>query len=313
MSKIDIITARVDNREVSFAFCAHTWDWGDYIERKWDDWLHDTQGRLLICTCDEHPTAIARLLMVTKNDAWLEELRVDPHYRRQGQALALAKARIAEAMRRGATHIRAITASENMAARRIFKRLHMRQAGGFVPFTASPWPELRECNVEGETMQLATLNDLDDIIDHFKVSPVGGFYYADFAAYVVTAELLQQQLEARQIYLFRSRGRLEGLAIAEPRQMEELGMKHMSLSVGYINGATTEAIRLLASGLSRRLLPLGLEAIFVYASDLALVRNALTGINYRWSGHVFSTYERELSSVSSQQNLIKGAKDRVVL
>jgi len=42
---------------------------------------------------------------------------------------------------------------------------------------------------------------------------------------------------------------------------------------------------------------------------LTLVRNALTGINYRWSGHVFSTYERELSSVSSQQNLIKGAKD----
>lgn len=162
-------------------------------------------------------------------------------------------------------------------------------------------------------MQLATLNDLDDIIDHFKVSPVGGFYYADFVASVVTAELLQQQLEARQIYLFRSRGRLEGLAIAGPRQMEEIGMKHMSLSVGYINGATTEAIRLLASGLSRRLQPLGLEAIFVYAPDLALVRNALTGINYRWSGYVFSTYERELSSVSSQQNLIKGAKDIYLL
>jgi GNAT superfamily N-acetyltransferase len=294
MSHIEIRHARADDREAVLAFCARTWDWGDYIQFKWDHWLHDPRGTVLVGTSDGRPTAVGHLLIVNERDALLEGLRVDPQYRRQGQAVALAEAIIAEAVRWGTTHIRAITASENMAAQRVFRCLHMRQVGGFVPFTAPRRSEPYQRNEEGETTQLATLNDLDEIIDHFKASPVGGFYYADFIAYVITAKLLQRQLEAQQVYLLKRRGCLEGLAIAEPLQDAHSSNLKL-LSIGYINGMTTEAIRLIVSDLHRRLQQLELEALFVCAPDLALVRNALTGINYTWNGNVFNTYERDLT------------------
>ena len=296
MAQVEVRAARTEDRETVLAFCAQTWKWGDYIEREWDEWLHDEQGALLVCTTDGQPTGVVHLRMTSAIDAWLEGLRVDPAYREQGQATALTEAALLEAMRRGATYVRLVTDAENVAAQWVFERLHMRQVGGFVPFNAAPLVVAPKRISEDETTHIATKDDIDEIIDYLNVSnvfpSVGGLYYADFTAYVLTAELLEKQVEEEQIYLLRRWGRLDGLAIAEQKQSDFRG-KH--LSIGYIDGMTIEAISLIAYDLRRRLAPFGLERAFVYAPNLVLVRDGLTGIEYDWNGSVFLTYERGLT------------------
>ena len=295
MAQVEVRPAQEEDRETVLAFCAQTWEWGDYIQREWDTWLHDAKGALLVCTTDGRPTGVVHVQMTTEVDAWLEGLRVDPAYRQQGQASALAEAAMLEAMRRGATYLRLVTAAENAAAQRVFEHLHMRQMGGFVPFNARPLPKVGRRNNEGEATQVASKEDLDEIIDYLNASnvfpSVGGLYYRGFVAYVITAELLEKKIEAQQIYLLRRWGRLDGLAIAEQDQNEFRG-KH--LSIGYIDG-TTEAISLIAYALRRMIIDMQLDSVYANVPDLIMVRDAFVGAEYEWDGKVFYTYERQLN------------------
>src|SRR5258708_37361365 len=115
MPQIEIRPARSEDREAVLAFSSHTWDWGDYIEYVWDEWLHDPQGMLFVATSDGQPVGVGHRRMLTKTEAWVEGLRVDPGFRRQGVASPLYDAQLADARRRGATIARLITSSTNTA------------------------------------------------------------------------------------------------------------------------------------------------------------------------------------------------------
>jgi ribosomal protein S18 acetylase RimI-like enzyme len=294
MPQREIRPARAEDRDAVLAFCTDTWEWGDYIDRVWDDWLHDSDGHLFVATIDARPVGISRLRMLSSTEAWLEGVRVDPQYRRMGLAIALNQAMLLEAMRCGATLARLMTEAKNADAIGFFERRHMRRVGAFASYTAPPLIASSQKRSVQEKTQLATLDDLDEIIDYLNVSnvfpAVGGLYYAGWAAYAITAELLEAKIADQSLYLLRRWDRLDGLAIAEPR--EERGGK--CLSLGYIDGTAIEAISLIAYDLRRRLPELGLEAVRAYVPDLLLVRDVLSGIEYEWSGFVFYTYERSL-------------------
>lgn len=293
MPPIEIRPARPEDREAVLAFCVQTWEWGDYIEHVWDEWLHSAQGKLFVATIDGQPVGIANIRMLNKTEAWLEGMRVDPTFRQQGIASALYDAQLAEAMRRGATIARLITESTNAAAIRLLERGFMRRVGAFAPFRALPVtaPSKRQYGLE--TPALATVADLDDTIDYLNVSnifpAVGGLYYKGFTAYSITSELLAEKIAAAQLYILRRWDRLDGLAVVEPRQ----GHSERHLSVGYIDG-TTESISLIAYTLRRQLPDLGLESVSANVPDLMMVRDAFVGAEYEWDGKVFYTYERSL-------------------
>lgn len=294
MAQIEIRPAQAEDRETVFAFCEHTWEWGDYIERVWDEWLNDPQGQLVVATDDGRPVGIAHLRMLNATDAWLEGLRVNPEYRGHGVGTALNLALQEEAMRRGATTVRLVTESDNTASLHIMPHVHMRQIGGFAPFKATPLRTQPTHNDSSERTQLATIDDLDDIIDYLNASNVfpaiGGLYYVGFTAYVISDTLLEAHIAAQHVYLLRRWDRLDGLAIVEPRQ-EHDGLR---LSIGYIDGMTIEAISLIAYDLRRRAVESGAGIIYVYSPDLVLIRDGLAGIEYEWDGHVFYTFERGL-------------------
>jgi ribosomal protein S18 acetylase RimI-like enzyme len=294
MPHIEVLPARAEDRDTVLAFCSNTWEWGDYVEHVWDDWLHNPNGRLFVATADEQPVGISHLRMLSGSEAWLEGLRVDPKYRHMGLARALNEATLVEAMRRGATLARLMTSAENTRSIEIVERGHMRRVGAFALYKASPLIAASQKRPVAEKTQLATPDDLDEIIDYLNVSnvfpAVGGLYYAAYTAYSITAELLEARIAARNIYLLRRWDRLDGLAIVEPRE------KHQgkNLSLGYIDGTAIEAISLIAHDLRYRLSELDLESVRVYVPDLVLVRDALNGIGYEWDGSVFYTYERGL-------------------
>jgi len=232
--------------------------------------------------------------MLSSTEAWLEGLRIDPEYRRMGLARALNEAALVEGMQRGATLARLMTAAKNTRSIEIIERGYSRRVGAFAFYTAPPLTASSQKRPVQEKTQLATPDDLDEIIDYLNVSnifpTVGGLYYAGYTAYSITAELLEARITERNVYLLRRWNRLDGLAIAEPRE------EHMRkcLSLGYIDGTAIEAVSLIAYDLRLRLPELGLESVLAYAPDLVLVREVLGGIEYEWDGSVFYTYEQSL-------------------
>jgi len=294
MPHIEIRPARAEDRDAILAFCTHTWEWGDYIEYVWDEWLHDPQGQMLVATSDGQPVGVGHFRMLTSTEAWLEGIRIHPAYRRQGLATSIDNAMLAEAMRRGATIARFITESTNIASIQVAKHIFMRQVGAFAPFKARPVTTVPTSRYGMGTPQLATEDDIDEIAKYLNASnifpAVGGLYYLGFTAYSITNTLLQAKVSAKQIYLLRRWDRLDGLAIAEPQQ----GRRDKHLFVGYIDG-TTEAISLIAYDLRRVLPALGLESVSIHAPDLIMVRDAFVGAEYEWDGNIYYTYERKLT------------------
>ena len=294
MPQLEVRRAREEDREAVLAFCSQTWEWGDYIEYVWDEWLHDPQSALFVATMDGRPVGVANIRMLNATEAWLEGMRVDPAFRQHGIASALFEAQITEALHRNALTARLITESTNTAAIRLIERSFMRRVSAFAPFQADPvtTPSKRQYGMDRPT--LASSADIDGIIDYLNVSnifpAVGGLYNQGFTAYSITGELIAKKVAAQQIYILRRWDRLDGLAMVEPRERQ--GEKH--LFVGYIDG-TTESISLIAYALRAMLPALGLEKVRASIPDLIMVRDAFVGAEYEADGSVFYTYERELA------------------
>ncbi len=289
----EIRFARPEDREPVLAFCRNTWSWGDYVEYQWDDWLHNPDGRLFVATINGQPAGIVHMCMLTTSDAWLQGLRVDPQFRRQGLAEALNNAALLEAMQRGATYARLLIEAGNTPSIRVAERIFMRKVAGFSLLTVTS--QLNPARASQERTQLATLADLDEIIDYLNVSNIfplaGGLYYVRWAAYPITVELLKSKIDAQQVHLLRRWNRLDGLAIAEVRT-ERQGRQ---LSIGYLDGTAIEPISLLAYNLRRLLPDLQVDSIRAYVPDILLLREALAGVEYEWDGNFFYTYERGLA------------------
>ncbi|GHO88745.1 GNAT family N-acetyltransferase [Dictyobacter formicarum] len=293
MSQIEIRPALAGDREPVLAFCASTWEWGDYIDQVWDDWMENLAGQLLVATVDQQLAGIVHIQLLNETESWLEGLRVNPDYRRQGLARALNEAAMVEAMRRGATTIRLAVDSHNVASIELSESMHMRRVGDFALYTARPFttPPSR---APQQPVRLATLEDLDMIIDYLNASNifplVGGLYYVKFQALPITAEFLEQKINSQQIYLLQRWERLDGLAIAEIRRENQ----QQRLSVGYLDGTTIEAISFIAYNLRRHLSELQLEQVRVYAPETLLIHDAFAGVEYDTDHAIFCTYERSL-------------------
>ena len=294
MPDFEVRPARPEDREAVLAFCQQTWEWGDYIEYVWDEWLNNPQGKLFVAIKGGQPVGVANMRMLNETEAWFEGMRVDPTFRQHGIASALFDAQLAEAKHRGATTARLITESTNTSAIRLLERSSMSRIGAYATFRAlaATIPTNRSSALE--TPDLATSADLDEIIDYLNASnifpAVGGLYYQGFTAYTITNDLLLEKITAQQLYILRRWDRLDGLVIAEPRS----GHQEKHLFVGYIDG-TTESISMIAYALRRFLPDLGLESITAHVPDLMMVRDAFVGAEYEWDGKIFYTYERILA------------------
>ncbi len=108
--------ARLEDRPHVLEFTAHTWEFGDYIEFVYDQWVRDSAGRFIVAEEEATGTIVAidKLTMLSPTEAWFEGLRVNPLYRGRGIAPWLQRYMIQEAKRLGAQTIRFLTREDNL-------------------------------------------------------------------------------------------------------------------------------------------------------------------------------------------------------
>lgn len=83
-----------------------TFPWGDYIPRVLERWIEDDAGRVMVFEDAGMVVALARVAMLSSDEAWAQGMRVHPDHRRQGHGVALTEALSDWAHEQGAQVIR---------------------------------------------------------------------------------------------------------------------------------------------------------------------------------------------------------------
>jgi len=87
MAKMMIREANSSDKIPVLKFCIDTFSWGDYIDQVWDSWL--SEGNLFLFE-KQFQVGICHAFY-SKDQTWIEGIRIDPHFRKQKIASKLVK------------------------------------------------------------------------------------------------------------------------------------------------------------------------------------------------------------------------------
>jgi GNAT superfamily N-acetyltransferase len=112
--------AKSKDKDQILSFCQHTFRWGDYIDRVWDEWL--AEKNLLAIEQNGKAIGICNA-EISPNQVWIEGIRINPDFRRKGYAtrLVIAAERLARRKKLGIS--RMIIADNNKRSLSMAKKL----------------------------------------------------------------------------------------------------------------------------------------------------------------------------------------------
>jgi ribosomal protein S18 acetylase RimI-like enzyme len=293
---IEARPAREDDREAVLAFCARTWDDGDYIQYVWEDWLNDTSGALLVATLGGRPVGLAHLRMMSPDEAWIEGVRVDPEIRRQGVARVLISRTLVTAHERGAAVARYFTSSDNVASQQLFDRFGFVRVAELLHFAAGA---LGADEREGEEIAVtrATERDAERIwtwLEQSNLAPLnGGLEIHEWAAQALTEPRLREHLAAGRVWTLDELGGLAALAVVERVEGDRDNTDDPPImSVWYCDGSA-DALGRLGVGLRALARTQNLPRVELWLPDLLILRDAMDGAGFATHEPMW-VYSREL-------------------
>jgi ribosomal protein S18 acetylase RimI-like enzyme len=233
-----IRSARGADKSAVLRFTEHTWDWGDYIQEVWDEWLAETTGRMLVVTVQREPVAVAHVSMVGPGEGWIEGMRVAPSFRQRGIAINLTRRCLAEAAVMGARAVRFVTAATNTPIHKMAASLGFRRLSALRPWRA---------NAAAGRSELVALGraDADRVPGYLSASPVvaamGRMASVGWRFRELGPEVVSDRLEKGLVKALIEGGRIQALAVFEPPVAE------VAQAVSCVDAAGSFAFRLAAS------------------------------------------------------------------
>lgn len=290
--RVTIRPAQPEDRPAVERICAHTWEWGDYVPEVWDDWLAEGvqgEGHALVGEVDGLVVALSKATLKTRDQVWLEGMRVDPDYRQKGVAGQFLGYSLVYAQELGARVVRLGTSSHNVAVHRMVSRAGMQQIGSYGLRQAEALPD-------GPEGSFLTLEHRDQVLAFLAGSqvmvPGGGLYSADWAWQELSAERISQFLARGQVMAeLGPDGSLAALATVHPNVEEG------ELWVGFADGEPG-AVTDLAREIRVHAAKLGLDKVQTMVPNLAWLREAFHAAGYGpgdWEGELW-IFERWLAN-----------------
>jgi RimJ/RimL family protein N-acetyltransferase len=128
--------ARAADKEAVLAFTHQTWEWGDYVQHTWDEWLHDPDGGLVVGEVAGRVVGMDKLSVIRPGEGWFHGLRIDPAYRGRGFSPRFMAHQIATARAQGLHTLRLLTLSTNTPIHKNAARQGFVQRAAFVFYEA---------------------------------------------------------------------------------------------------------------------------------------------------------------------------------
>lgn len=318
--ELEVRDAREDDREAVLAFCARSFgEEGDYIASVWDAWVGTNHtGALLVGVVAAQPVAICHVQLTAPDEAWIEGLRVAPDARRQGVGRVMVSRAMVRARELGASAVRLFTHASNLISERLFEGFGFTRVAELMSCTApalSPDPDdaanTRRNAAElestiGETthdtaegalprdarLRVAGASEFDRLWDWLVQSNLtpfnGGLEIHYWAGRGISEPALRDHLAAGEVITLEEWGATQALAIACEDDADG-----PALEVRYIDGLS-DAIGRLALLLRDEAYRRKLEQVWLWAPDLLILRDAMTGAGYTCDDEAMHVYARAL-------------------
>lgn len=301
-SELEVRPAQPGDRDAVLAFCAHTWSDGDYIAYVWDDWLADDRGVLLVGLLDGQPVAINHLQMVSDDEAWLEGMRVDPQYRREGFGRILTSRTLVAARERGASVARLITSSDNLASQGMITRFGFVRVAEMVRYRGPAFTT--DDTTPTAALARPGVDDFERLwewLEQSNLAPLtGGLEYGDWQARALTEPLLRGYLASGQVRLIEEWDTIQALAIVTPPAEDTSdsgdsgGSGEMpTLDVRYLDGQA-DAIGRLALALRAEAAAAHYGRVELWLPDLLILHDAMDGAGYERDDETMLVFARAL-------------------
>jgi len=234
--RINVRKAKMSDREAVLQFTEHTYEWGDYIPMVWDRWFAEPGSEMLIATVKGKPVSILHFVMISREEAWFEGMRVDAGCRRLGIAKRVIEYAIRKARLKGARILRFITASDNTPVHHMAAGLGFTRVASIITFYAKALPPRNTLQQPADSeMQAVDLFIRNSAV--FKA--MSGLFGTGWRFGELTPSFIQEKLHdgmGRQIV---KAGALEAFAFIEMR---------MGLDINFIDGSPA-ALKKLVRGL----------------------------------------------------------------
>jgi len=122
LAGVKIRRARPADKAGVLRFCRRTWgDYGDFIDKVWDEWIGDKRGFYAVAAMGKRPIGTAKLTLLRPEEVWFEGLRVDREFRGIGLAHTLTEFLLNKAARMNARSVRYATGGSNLTSQHIGK------------------------------------------------------------------------------------------------------------------------------------------------------------------------------------------------
>ncbi len=222
--------AQPSDKDAVLAFCSNTWDdQEDYIDSVWDRWLADDHSIMLVATLNSIPVAMGRGLLLGDREAWLEGIRVDRRYRRQGIFRQLETKLYNSLQERGARIYRTCIASNNNVMTAIALHSNYRVV---TPYTIYSGPSISS---PARTLCPSSESEINQWSDRQSTAPL---YVCRGAKWqTLTAGKLGKLLQRDRLWSFRYNGEFAGLFV-----QSEMDNPDGSLWVGLCDVWSHEAV-----------------------------------------------------------------------
>ena len=174
--RISIRRARPSDKKVVLDFCRRTWgEWGDYIDKVWDEWVRDRKGFFAVAALGERPIGTAKLTLLNRREVWFEGLRVDPSFRGMGLSHLLTGFLAGKALRLGAETVRYATGARNRASLHIGKSWGLGPVGRYSILSATCDGRRRHVfeRISDPVRALTIIKNLAVPVERVLVEPVG--------------------------------------------------------------------------------------------------------------------------------------------
>lgn len=282
-TRLSIHRARPEDKEVVLRFSEHTWEWGDYISLVWGKWLNEPKSRLLVATKGSTPIAIIHAVMVSRDEGWLEGLRVDPDYRKMGIAGRMTRQGLKELEKFGAKVVRFITSSTNVPIHQIGSKLEFIKIATLRHYEA----EAKEGEFSGVSCPLPS-SSTDMIIfveDSRTFEATGGLYSSGWRFHALTPDRIKARLKEGVVRITGETDNIGAIAFLEE------GPYRNALGVAFLDGYV-DALPSILSGITTEAAISGHPLVSAWLPDLPKFTEAFSKAGFKTDDEPFWLFEK---------------------
>ncbi|MFH5799762.1 GNAT family N-acetyltransferase [Haladaptatus sp. CMAA 1911] len=254
VTEIELREATHDDYEAVAAFTENTWadrDGGDYIPRVYHDWIDGEDRYTVVADAGDDIAGIVQCVLLSDWEAWGQGMRVNPDFRGHGVATRMTHELFDWARERGATTLRNMVFSWNVAG------LGQSRATGYDPITEFRWAHPEPDADADPAMEVS--DDVNAAWSYWSRSDAGTYlrglaldFEETWALSELTREDLQRSAEDGELFVVQEDGTRGFACIAREQELpDEDGER--TVFVEYAIGAWTDpdAARSLFAAISR--------------------------------------------------------------